>query len=295
MRLVLLAVALLAVPGAGCATGSRGTSDRADLEGVYRTTGGGARWTLALAGRRFAVTRRDGRGCAWMYGGATRRGARLELRTVDAGGTASAPAAQPADDLALRWNLYRDVPELHALSPGAATLPAGRAWRQVTGAAPDAWRARGCSVPATVLRPTGVEDVRPSGAMLSFSGEFVRTAATRWEGSGASADLGAGRMTIDGPVELGDHTRSRVTFKLRVSAGVLRGCAIASIIRRPHRRYVWDGPGQITATSPGLRRYLALSGGIGGVTYTYAPRRMHGGFGSYPGPPPRRRLPDIVC
>ena len=87
-----------------------------------------------------------------------------------------------------------------------------------------------------------------------------------------------------------------MTFRLRFHAGVLRGCAIVTILRRPHRRYVWDGPGQITTTSPALRGYLALSGGIGGVTYTDARDRMHGGFGSYPGPRPRRRLrPDVIC
>ena len=103
-------------------------------------------------------------------------------------------------------------------------------------------------------------------------------------------------MTIHGRVRFGMETRSRATFTLRVHAGVLRGCDITTILRRPRGRYVWDGPGQITATSPRLRRYLALSGGVGGVTMVGARDRLHGGFGSYPGTVDRGpSRADVVC
>jgi hypothetical protein len=284
-RLVRVAV-LLAIPLAGCAGGDVPTGP----DGVYQRTTGGATWTLALAGSRFAITRSDRQGCAWTYGGMAAHGQRLRLRAVDARGS----LALPTDELELRWTRYRQVLELRALTPGPATRLAGPAWRQRTRTR--SWRTDRCTIPAAALTPTGIEHARPTGAVLGFSGDFVRRGATRWEGRGASRQLGRGSMTLQGPVVLGEHTRARVVFVLHVRAGVLRGCAIASILRRPHRRYVWDGPGQITATSPSLRQYLALSGGIGGVTYTHARDRMHGGFGSYPGTRPRgRSRPDVVC
>ena len=249
-----------------------------------------------MSGRRFAVTRSDRRGCTWAYGGLSVHGRRVELRVVDAAGPAAASTAEPSDVLRLAWSRYRDLIELRPLGAGPATLLAGAPWRQVTEPAGASQRGEDCRAPAAALTPTGVEDLRPTGAILRFSGDFVRTTPTRWEGSGTAKELGPGHMTIEGDVVLGPLTRTRITFTLRVARGTMRGCSITTILRRPDQRYVWDGPGQITSTSPRLRRYLALSGGIGGVTYTYARDRMHGGFGSYPGPRPRGRLrADVVC
>ena len=281
---------------AACGAGPARPTDATRPDGVYRRTTSGATWTIAMSGRRFAVTRSDRRGCTWAYGGLSAHGRRLELRVVDAAGPAAASTAEPSDMLRLVWSRYRDLIELRPLSGGTATLLAGAPWRQVTEPAGASQHGQDCRAPAAALTPTGVEDVRPTGAILSFSGDFVRTGPTRWEGRGTAKELGPGRMTIEGDVVLGPLTRTRITFVLRVARGTMRGCSITTILRRPNRRYVWDGPGQITSTSPRLRKYLALSGGIGGVTYTYARDRMHGGFGSYPGPRPRGRLrADVVC
>jgi hypothetical protein len=295
LRWVVVVLALTA-PLAACATGEDNLSRSGRPDGVYRMTAGGEVWNLAMSGRRFAVTRSDRRDCTWAYGGLTAKGGQVELRVVDAAGPAAAAVAEPTDVLRLRWSRYRDVMELRALSAGTAAILAAAPWRQVAGPdGPESFDRR-CRPPVAALTPTGVENLRPTGATLRFSGDFVRTGSTRWEGHGTAKELGPGHMVIDGRVVLGRLTRSRLTFTLRVARGILRGCAITTILRRPHRRYVWDGPGQITATSPRLRKYLALSGGIGGVTYTYARDRMHGGFGSHPGPHPRRRLrPDVVC
>ena len=153
-----------------------------------------------MAGRRFAVTRSDRRGCTWAYGGLTEEGERVELRVVDAAGPAAAAVAEPTDVLRLRWTRYRDVMELHALSAGTAAILAAAPWRRVAGADGPGSFDRRCRPPAAALTPTGVENLRPTGATLSFSGDFVRTGPTHWEGRGTAKDLGPGRMTIDGRV-----------------------------------------------------------------------------------------------
>jgi hypothetical protein len=294
MRQLVVLLALIS-PMAGCMIGEDGLSPPGRPDGVYRMATSGEVWELAMSGRRFALTRTDRRDCTWAYGGLTAHGDHVELRVVDAAGPAADAVAEPTDVLRMRWSRYRDVMELHPLSAGTAAILAAAPWRRVASDGRDSFDRR-CHPPAAALTPTGVENLRPTGATLSFSGDFVRTGPTRWEGRGTAKDLGRGRMTIDGRVVLGQLTRSRVTFTLRVADGTLHGCSITTILRRPHRRYVWDGPGQITATSPRLHQYLALSGGIGGVTYAYARDRMHGGFGSYPGPHVRRRSrPDVVC
>jgi hypothetical protein len=290
---VLLA---LTSPLTACAAGDDDFSQAGRPDGVYRMASSGDVWKLAMSGRRFAVTRSDRRGCTWAYGGLSARGEQVELRVVDAAGPAAAAVAEPTDVLRLHWSRYRDVMELHALSAGTAAVLAAAPWRRVAGTDGPSSFDRRCHPPAAALTPTGVENLRPTGATLSFSGDFVKTGPAHWEGRGTAKDLGPGRMTIDGRVVLGHLTRSRITFTLRVSRGIMHGCSITTIWRRPRGRYVWDGPGQITATSPRLHEYLALSGGIGGVTYTYARDRMHGGFGSHPGPHHRRgSRPDVVC
>jgi hypothetical protein len=305
----LLALALLA---AGCGAGSDREArmrGKTGLDGVYRTSTAAAdlgsaadsadtwgRWTLALAGHRFAVTRENELGCAWAYGGLTVRGGRMEMRTVDAGGSPSAATTAPTDIYVFHWSRYRDVLKLDPIAGETGRELAAKPWRQVAYSGSRAQLSRRCPPPAAALAPTGVEDVRPSGDTMRFSGDFVRTGPSTWQGHGTSSELGPGRMTIEGRISFTEMSRSRMTFTLHFAAGALRGCAITTILRRPHRRYVWDGPGQITATSPRLRRYLALSGGIGGVTMTYARSRMHGGFGSYPGTRKRRALrAEVVC
>jgi hypothetical protein len=306
---LLLALPLLAAGCGGDAEPHARTGAPAGLDGVYRTTTAAAdlspaadstdtwgRWTLALAGRRFALTRANELGCGWAYGGLSVKGARMVLSVVDAGGSAGTATASPADIYVFRWSRYRDILKLVPIAGGTGRELAAKPWRQAAHAGSRARLSGRCSPPAAALRPTGVEDVRPTGATVGFGGDFVRTGPDTWRARGTSRELGPGRMTIEGRISFADFSRSRVTFTVRVAAGVLRGCAITTILRRPHRRYVWDGRSQITATSPRLRQYLALAGGIGGVTMTYARNRMHGGFGSFPGTSKRgERRADVVC
>jgi hypothetical protein len=96
-----------------------------------------------------------------------------------------------------------------------------------------------------------------------------------------SRQLGRGRLTIEGNVVFRPpQTRSRLTFRARFSKGELRGCGIVDNYRRPHGRYVWDGPGQITGTSPALHTYLGLGMRFGGIIKIDALNRVHGGFGT---------------
>jgi hypothetical protein len=295
MRRTALAVAVAAVALLASACASDHAPARhavGGLDGVYRTRTG---WTLGLAGHRFAAAHDGPLGCEWAYGGLSVTGHRMELRIVDSAGPAGPGDAAPNDIYEFRWNRYRDVLRLHSVAGATGRELTAAPWRQVTNSgAPRGLDGR-CRPPAAALVPTGVEDVTPTGATIGFGGDFVRTGPTTWRARGTSKEIGPGTMRIEGRILFRHElTRSRVTFTVRVKHGVLRGCAIASIIPRPHGRWVWDGAAQVTATSPRLRRYLALSGGIGGVTHLDARDRMHGGFGSYPGSVPNPRS-DVVC
>jgi hypothetical protein len=297
MRRAAFIVALASL-AAGCAAASteRRQPRHAAVDGVYRATTS-ARVTLVLAGRRFAFTREDEQGCAWAYGGLAVKGRRMEWRIVDAGGSPGAATGMATDIYAFQWSRYRDILTLTTVRGAPGPYLAAKPWRRIAGSLSVASLSRRCPPPSTALAPSGVENVTPTGSTMGFSGDFAKTGPTTWTGRGTSKELGPGRMTIEGDVALRDLTRSRLTFTLRFAAGILRGCAINTIIRRPHARYVWDGSGQITGASPRLRRYLGLSGGLGGFTMTYARDRMHGGFGSFPAgvnerPPPG---PDVVC
>jgi hypothetical protein len=300
----LILVAGLAVVGCGSEPMASATHG---VDGVYRMTVSASdlvsigapgesagRWTLILSRRRFAITQERETSCTWAYGGLARHGQRLDLRVIDAGGASADARANPGDDYGARWSLYRDVLTLSALRDTASGPLALKPWRRAAVAPTVASLSRRCRPPQPALTPTGVENVAATGATMNFIGDFARTGPTTWAGTGRSKALGPGRMTMQGDVVFRNHARSRVSFTMRFASGSMRGCAINEIFRRPHRRFVWDGPGQITATSPRLRRYLALTGRIGGVTMTYARDRAHGGFGV---PPDRAggRRPDVIC
>jgi hypothetical protein len=312
--LLVAALAVVAVVAIGC---GRSSGEAPTLDGVYRatisaedlaaidapdeTTPTRGAWTLVLNRGRFAITQDGGdQGCAWAYGALGLGGRNvMSWRVIDAGAVPAAVASnQPGDRYRFGWSRYRDVLTLSAAGGGASGYFVARPWRQIAQTPTASDLGTHCPPPTAALQPTGAEHATPSrDAVIQFTGDLVRTTPTTWEGSGTAKELGRGRMTIDGDVTFSPaQTRRRLTFALRFSRGELRGCAITTITRRPHARYLWDGQGQITTTSRALHAYLGLPVSIGGLTMTDAMSRMHGGLRSQP---PEQRTstgtPGDVC
>jgi hypothetical protein len=305
-----LAVATaLSLFAAGCGGGSK---TPAQVDGVYRVTTSAAElamidapgedaeswgdWTLVLDRGRFAITRENDRACTWAYGAlGLRKSNAMDWTVIDGGGVPPGAAAnQPRDSYRFSWNRYRDVLTLDAVKGGSAGYFAAKPWRRIAETPTAHDLSRRCPPPAGALAPNGAERATPSrDAAIGFSGDLVRTGPTTWEGGGTSTELGRGRLTIDGNVVFQPpETRTRLTFAARFSKGELRGCAINAILRRPYGRYLWEGDGgQITGTSPALRRYLGLEVSFGGVTRTDSLTHMHGGLRTSPAAHRRRAAP----
>jgi hypothetical protein len=305
-------VAALAVVAVGCA----GTSAAPTLDGIYRTTISAedlagvdapdettptrGTWTLVLDRGRFAITQDGGsQGCAWAYGalGVGRRNV-MGWRVIDAGAVPAAVASnQPGDVYRFSWGRYRDVLTLSPAGGGTSGYFVARPWRQVAQTPTTSDLSTRCRPPAGALAPTGAEHARPSpDAAIHFTGDLIRTTPRTWQGSGSAGPLGRGRLRIDGDISFArDQTRQRVTFTVRLSRGELRGCAINTITRRPHARYLWDGQGQITAGSGALHAYVGLPVDLGGITMIDAASHMHGGLTSATEAPTSTAAPGDLC
>lgn len=267
------------------------------LDGVYRATIGaedlaainspeerapsGGAWTLVLDRGRFAITQDAGdQGCAWAYGAFGLGGPNVMRWTViDAGAVPAGVASnQPGDHYRFGWVRYRDVLTLSTARGRVGGYFAAAPWRRVARTPAVNGLSARCPPPADALSPTGAEHARPSpDAVIHLTADLVRATATAWMGSGRDEALGPGRMRIDGDVGFSsEQTRRRLTFAVRFAGGEIRGCAINTITRRPHARYLWEGHGQITATSTALRAYLGLPVSIGGTTLTAAVTHVHG-------------------
>ena len=302
-RQVALAATALSLLAAGCGDAPDGA---ARLDGIYRLTtsahelaridapGESAEnwgtWTLVLDRGRFAFTREGGQACTWAYGAlGLEQGNVMDWTVIDGGGAGLGAAAnRPSDSYRFRWSRYRDVLTLSGLGGRSPGYFAAKPWRRVAATPSAKDLSRRCPPPAGALEPTGAE--RPAGSRassetLGLQGDLVNTRAATWEGAVASDQLGPGRLAIEGDIRFPQaEPRTRLTFTARFSAGVLRGCSIIAILRRPHGRYLWESSGgQITGTSPGLRRYLALPVGVRGVTTTADLRRVAAAWN--PSPP----------
>lgn len=288
----LAAVIALVVTGCGERPG-----EPPSLDGVYRATIGaedlaainspeergpsGGAWTLVLDRGRFAITQDAGdQGCAWAYG-ALGLGGRNVMRwtVIDAGAVPAGVASnQPGDRYRFGWVRYRDVLTLSTARGGVGGYFAAKPWRRIARTPAASGLSARCRPPAAALQPTGAEHATPSrDAVIHLTADLVRTRSTTWKGNGRDEALGRGRLRIDGDVSFSsEQARRRLTFAARFAGGELRGCAINTITRRPHARYLWQGQGQITATSPALHAYLGLPVGIGAITMTDAVTHMHG-------------------
>lgn len=261
-------------------------TDLASIDAPDEIAANWGTWTLVLNGGRFALTQETDQLCTWAYG-ALGLGKRqlMNWTVIDAGAhPASVATNQPGDRYRFSWTRYRDVLTLSAGQSGAAGYFAAKPWRRIRQTPTTSDLSKACPPPPGALEPTGAEHAAPArNATIDFSGDLVRTGPTTWKGSGTEKRLGRGLLTIDGKVIFTPgQTRNRLTFAAHFPAGELSGCAINSITRRPHARYLWSGGGQITGASQALRAYLGLGVEIGGVTMTGSITHMHGILRSIP-------------
>jgi hypothetical protein len=301
------AAAFLALAPIGCGSSSKDTAgasaqssvNRTQVDGAYRVTTSAKElaavkapgespenwgtWTLVLDRGRFAFTRENDQACTWAYGVSTLRRNVMSWTVVDGGGLQPESAAnEPGDRYKFKWSRFRDVLTLGPVKGAPAGYFAAKPWRRIAETPSAKYLSGRCPPPSAALQPTGAEGVTPpTGVELGVGGNLKRTSPTRWEGDVISKELGRGRLTVEGSVVFRPpKTRSRLTFEARFSKGELRGCGIVDNYRRPHGRYVWDGPGQITDTSPGYHKYLGLGMRFGGIIKIDDLNRVHGGFGT---------------
>jgi hypothetical protein len=64
-----------------------------------------------------------------------------------------------------------------------------------------------------------------------------------------------------------------VRFTWTSPSGTIAGAVRNTIYRRPHGRFVWDGPGRVSAATGALGRYRGRQVGIAGSTPTSSPDR----------------------
>jgi len=119
----------------------------------------------------------------------------------------------------------------------------------------------------------GVAAARPattSRVKLSVRAAVLKqTSPTTWRGSALSPQLGKGTLTLVGKVTFRSDTKpssSRLRFRATFKSGRVSGCLYNTVLLRPGARQVWDGPGQVTATSSALRRYRGVLVHDGGLT-----------------------------
>jgi hypothetical protein len=123
----------------------------------------------------------------------------------------------------------------------------------------------------TVTNPAPV----PKGTPLRIRGVVHSRGADRWEGRVPGPDGSAGDLTLIGPVALGQRPCCEgflranthvLQFRWASPRGAIGGCVVNTIYRRPHARFVWDGPGRVTVATGAFARYRGREIGLGGVT-----------------------------
>jgi hypothetical protein len=117
----------------------------------------------------------------------------------------------------------------------------------------------------------------PKGARLRISGGLRRTGPATWSGP-ARGPGGGGTLMLTGETDLSprpccDTPRSIgrkdahvLQFRWRTPQGVLGGCVVNTVLRRPYGRFVWDGPGLVTIATGGFARFRGRAIALAGAT-----------------------------
>jgi hypothetical protein len=136
------------------------------------------------------------------------------------------------------------------------------------------------SVPAV---PPGTITVFPD---LRIFGDLIRIDAGTWRGA-AQGPGGTGTLTLTGAPRIPADPNNdpppvfnRMRFRWDSPNGTLTGCSDATIYRRPHGRWVWDGTGTITTATGVLGKFRGGEASLAGRTLVSAPGKAYISLGS---------------
>jgi hypothetical protein len=127
----------------------------------------------------------------------------------------------------------------------------------------------------TVTNPAPV----PKGTRLRIRGTVRKVGPSTWSGRVPGPGGGAGTLTLSGPVALQPRPCCEgflqanthvLQFRWTSPRGTIGGCVVNTIYRRPHARFVWDGPGRVKEATGAFARYRGREIGLGGVSDTAA-------------------------
>jgi hypothetical protein len=122
----------------------------------------------------------------------------------------------------------------------------------------------------TVPHPTPI----PKGTPLRVVGGLKRVGPATWRGP-ARGPGGGGVLTLTGQVNLTQRPCCELPrrvpahvlqFRWTTPRGVLGGCVVNSVLRRPYGRFVWDGPGLVKVATGAFARYRGRAMAIAGET-----------------------------
>jgi hypothetical protein len=116
---------------------------------------------------------------------------------------------------------------------------------------------------------------------LKLRGEVSRVDARTWRGQVRGPGGAVGDLVITGALRFSAHCcqfpartpETTLRYRWTTASGSLSRCVQARVMRRPHGRWVWDGPGRATAATGSLRGYAGRQGAFGGHTSVAAPDR----------------------
>jgi hypothetical protein len=132
---------------------------------------------------------------------------------------------------------------------------------------------------ATVTNPKPI----PKGTPLRVAGGLKRIGPNTWSGP-ARGPGGGGMLTLTGEVDLSarpccetprsvGRTAHVLQFRWATPRGVLGGCVVNTVLRRPYGRFVWDGPGLVKVATGGFARYRGRPLALAGETRVALPSR----------------------
>ena len=146
--------------------------------------------------------------------------------------------------------------------------------------------------------PTPVNEppapIRNVNSRLHLAGDLSFDGST-WRGRASGPGGASGTLTLTDAPHIPDDLNSpmprfnHLLFRWDAPNGTLSGCVDAIISRRPHGRWIWDGPGTITAATGAFEKYRGGEAELGGRTMVSTPEKAYITLGNTGLPSPRLR------
>jgi hypothetical protein len=133
-------------------------------------------------------------------------------------------------------------------------------------------RQDGREIPALPPKPTVAPTPPPlpgRGGVNDFQlrGNFVQFPDGSWRGVAAGTAIRAAPFRITGRVEFRDRAAHIIQWSWTTPDGRIAGCVTNTTYRRPGKRWVWDGTGNVKSATGRFARWRGIPVGFGGRTY----------------------------